>query len=912
MTNLEKLKHNREFILVAELGALIHDIGKLDERWPKKSGGKYRHEQAILDMDICRQDIRSLLKGENYLKGFVNQLNNAGFECLNDFILFHSERDRKGPLRKIIRLADLWSATEDRAIKEGELTQEEKDKDSYPHYFSSDPFGCETLVDRSRLNEIRGEIEDALKKCAQQYPLGADFAVMARDLIYGILQNSEAIASTIRPSNDVTLFDHSYSTSSIFKVLLNQWILGKEVTSKDPWDESLEDQVGIYAVIFDVPSLANQVEKIGDMQGRRLALESIQDQLKRLLEIDYAVGSEIYRELGLSCFLVPVQFSGDSGCKELNVFLEERLAEICKDEELIIPFGFKSTATRRVHEALPGILGAARGMTVPANRWLVEYVEEQWEEAPRRAESCPLCGLLPSEVSIGRSRSQRLCSLCNRLRQRGQQERRDFPGTVWMDEIADLETGRVALLSLEVPLEWWLDNEGMIKTQQYKFKNVYSKTTSYERLRRIWSVTDKYLDKVWEEIEQNLGECTRLQMELCSTEGPSFVPGQFYNVEGPENTELYYDTGGIWRTVSKLRNPKAWKPEKQLHLSADRPGADKISAFIEKVEEEKYSSVALVERTRNRLVVIVPARKARRAALSALNLFESCFPKSQGKIPLAVGVLYAPCQHPLSMLLKATLDMQAYLCSRANELSMVEIQRDVDDNPENSLAEIVFSSDLISEDTVSLKIDTWLGDNQTGSLGKSDEYYMRFPVACDNKEFHREDGKPITFGEDCFAPVPVTELKVGDRVGMVLGSFDFEFMDSPSRMHDLYVLPDGVRPCRLLDDGMRGKRPYTVYQLKLLEKLESIISDRTDLTSSTLRNIILVLSSRYAEWNLGHEERNSEVWVTYRQFARDVIDKELALSFEEREFILSTVLSGLFFDWFEVFCAIEKRKLRSE
>lgn len=907
---LEKLRANRDFILMAELGALLHDVGKLDERWPKQEGDKYEHQAATLGASACNVDFRGFLNRNLCDPGLFNAVSQASFASINDFIRHHHETDGKGPLRQLIRLADLWSSSEDRAIPPG-VPQEQEDRERGPCLFLSDPFGNEKVVDRAGLRTYREQIEQALEECAKAHQLGADFAACAIKEAKAILRESGTIASTIRPSNDVTLFDHSFSTASIFKALLNQWILGKEVTSKQPFGTSLRDRLGLLTVIFDMNVLYEQAEKIGDLKGRRMALDSIQDNLRDLMETTYAAGNQIYQEPGISCFLVPVQFSEEAGKQELEELLESFLEAQCKREGVLMPFAFRTAVARRVHEELPKILGAARGADLPSNRWLVRHLDEEWNKAPQNAEICPLCGLLPAVAPPGRPKGRRLCAPCRDLRGKGQKSRSDRPGTVWIDEIADPDNGRVALVTIEVPLDWWLREDGMLRTQQYKFTgaDIYSKTPSYERLRRIWTATGSYLGEFLESVCGDLEDLKRIRPVLSFAGGRLPEREQFYAVEGPETAELYLFADGTWRSVTRLRHPEAWQPGVGVTLREDRPGGGEIQATIQALEEETYRPFAVADRAPDRVAVVLPARAGRPAARRALELFRRHFPKAQGKLPVAIGALYASCKYPLSFLLRAAIDMRKYLRQHANGLQSGEV---IAATPSEAgfPVHIEIASAAVPEDRVRFPVDTCLGDNRTGMLNWPDSYYTRYPVTATNGLPVRTEalGRAMIGGSE-YDPVPVTCLKPGDRVGLLYGSFDFEFLDTPARRH--YVCASrSVTGFVNIEERARENRPYTVYHLELLDRIEGIVRRTGGMTDTRLIGVCNLLASRLEDW--GVERGDDQAAGAYREFVRDVLDKEFDLKPEDRSFMLKAVMSGLFFDWVEIFYSIEKQKIGRE
>ncbi|OPX84600.1 MAG: hypothetical protein A4E52_01714 [Pelotomaculum sp. PtaB.Bin013] len=777
-----------------------------------------------------------------------------------------------------------------------------------PFKFCSDCFGHEKKIDRKGLMSFRKVIEEILVDNKRKYPADVSrFAINSRTNILKTLENSNAIASDYRPLNDSLLYDHSVSTSTIFKVLLNQWILGKRVKSFESFRKKCQDELAILIIIFDLKELFGQVEKIGDLLGRKRSLKKIQDILKKKLEFEYAAGNEIYREPGLSSFLLPSQFAEDDGRKEIISILDGLLQKCCCDNNLLVPYNFEFRKTLRIFNEFPGILSQFRYANLPANSRHADCISKHWEEASGQIEVCPLCGILPRDVKKNRQYNGKLCAACGKLRENGQVARRHEPGSIWMDEVADPDTNRLAVLSIEIPLERWLDEKGMLYLHQFKLKDGQdkNKTLSYERVRRLWSVTEDYISQLTGLIEKELGTCERLKLEIKPVEGfPALERGQFYLLEKPEPAELYLNKNGTFITVTRIKNKSFWREGITLNLRADRPGTPCFKADVEKVDLELYYPFTKVYRSKNILMLLVPAREARRLAVEALGCFEKRFPKALGKLPLSIGIAWAPAKYPLSLLLQAALNMQRYLRERSNLPQYAKVVEE----PEKTggIVKLELQIDGMPEDKVKFEFNLMLGNNETGLMDKPDIFYVNLPVEkCTIHKKQTVVGEVTLQDKEKCAVVPAGQLVKGNKLKILTGAMDFEFLDSTARRFDL----------RLADDGRRmrqnpGTRPLNVFHLKVMEKLERIFKRQPDLTDTHLRNVQILLITKYKEWCLEDCQKDSRLWLTYEGLVDAVINKEFDLPFKDLNFLKRSVLSGLFFDWFELFYQIEKRKIR--
>ena len=901
---LKQLKDNKDKILLGEIAAYIHDLGKLNSIFLEKQMGietakNYDHS------NILSLDEKSTHTGKTIFSFLHEHLEPDGADGYDILTVHHGYVNGKkvdfkkhSDLAKTIILADRLSATGDR--------QWADDIQSGKFVFNASPFGAECEIDIAEMDKVRKQLYQSLETINLIWNKLKNSACIREKIIKEVscaFYEGKSIADTQRPANDIDLWDHAHSTATMFKVLWAQKILGENLKTQNPSQPN--DVFTVFIVNFDMVKIFAQVEKIGDLQGRLSALQEIQDLLQQVLEVDYAAGNEIYREPGLSCFLLPVQFAEGEGEREIREFLDDKLKEFCKDK-LLLPYVFEIRKTQRIFDVLPEVLGESRGRSVPANSWHLGVISELWSKAQERAEACPLCGLLPVEGKSG-SRSKNLCGLCGRLREAGQTGRRQGEGTVWVDEIADTETNRLAVLCIEVPLERWLIEKNMLQLHRFQLKNGDSKTKtlSYERVRRLWAAADDYFNQLTGEIKEELGECERLKLDLKpENESLPIEQGQFYLTERPGGAILYLDKNGAWLTVTRVKNKSQWlkELEQPLKLRLDRPGAPWFKATVENVEFQKYIPFAEVSRGKNFLVLLVPARPARKLAADALDSFERTFSKALGKLPLSLGIVYSPARFPLSLTLRGALAMQNYLRGESNRLRRAEVVEEP--VKKERFVCLKLKIDGATEDDISFKIDCALGNNETGEMNKDDIYYISLPVVQDSK---KPDQVTLWDGKE-YDPVPAGGLKKGNQLKILTGKFDFEFLDSTARRFDLRLEREGKRICQ-----SPGLRPLDVRHLKLIEKLEETIKRLPDITDTRLRNVHTLLLAKFKEWRLEDVPRDCEAWSIYENFAGAVVRKEFGeLSPEEQNFLKKSVLSGLFYNWFELFYQVEKRNIRGD
>lgn len=899
---IRKSRHKGK-ILLAEIAALLHDTGKLNSLFIEKHiiGNNYDHGKALDD------------KGYSFLNQVLDGKDGIGLHLVQKHHGY--EEDDKGEtvekcfdeLSSMVRtiiVADILSATDDR-YGPGLKNQQKK----LPPY-GADPFGVEREIDLKKIDQKRDELYKILETADKKWKETHDTVLLREevyDAVYRKFTEGQSIAETTRPANDVGLWDHVFGTAAFFKALWVQQILGfplctKPNKKKKPKDiragEDCTDHFTLFYIKIFYEKEFERVEKITDLLGRLHRLEQVQKKLKELIELECVLGNEIYIEPGFSCFLLPVQFTKEEFQAELKKKVGGFLKQALLQNRLFLPYKFGFKKTKLIHKDFPAVHREAQKEGKQEELWYIQDLRQIWGKQ-KAVEICPLCGISPAVTRKGERRSERLCESCRDLRQEGHRARgKGRNGTVWIDEISDPYTGRVAILSIEVPLERWFDEKGMLQLHRYdSYREKQSKTPSYERMRRIWRSIHDFFEEFEKKVQEELGLEQRFSFTLEPTD--DIKKNRFYKLlEAPEEVEVYIGSHGN-ETVTRLRAPNSWQRIKTITLREDTRDRSELKVRIVESKLDRYYPYIKILQNMNHLILCVPARDARKLTTILVELFEKRFPKALGKLPLSVGLLYAHAKTPLSLLLQGVFKMNRYLNAQANMLLSGEVIQEFDDKEL-----LCLNIKKISEKDVELKIDHQLGDKS------EDEYYTRLPVEF-SRAINKEKDKIELWNKKTYIAKMVKELKKNEIVNVILGAFDFEFLDTAGRRFDLYLDENNKKRVTHTLFGANGPRPYNIYHLKLLEKLEAIIlrqKEKSDLTDTRLQNIFTLLSTKLAEWYKTRESyKNQE---SYQWLAAAVLQKEMDLTVEERAFLEKAVLSGLFFDWVELFYRIEKRKLR--
>jgi len=266
---------------------------------------------------------------------------------------------------------------------------------------------------------------------------------------------SSTIAETRLPNNEVTLWDQSYVAAALFKSAVAGAVLEG---SSFPWASQGLKQTTRWRLLtvgMGTGHYEARAVRIGDWIGARADIGEFFDQVCQLVEVDLAAGSLLYRDASVCTFSFPGERSDGTTVglqiNEWEQWLASKVEEFAKGLNLETPPCCRiSEPTRSLVPMVKETRAAREALAVPVHR--------SWSITASAADGhvCPVCMV---RYNGSTNDKQRPCEVCQR-RRRGRLDawldgRLGFD-TIWIDEVADAD-GRVALLTLSLDLEPWLD-----------------------------------------------------------------------------------------------------------------------------------------------------------------------------------------------------------------------------------------------------------------------------------------------------------------------------------------------------------------------------------------------------------------------------------------------------------------------
>ncbi len=552
--SLQDLNQNRKALLLAEVAALLHDVGKLSSQFidqmsnePSACSNGFAHENAV-------EKIEGFVD-KRFLDAFKqsalrNQLrwdripNNEQIGQVLDLILHHDKAKHSALLVQLLNRCDGLDSGADKGTTRVEGLPKEA-KQAFDSTYLATAFGTESKLDPQTLDTIRQKSTATIGNMLGGSDANA-IATRYREILNTIKEMyANGLAETRRSANDVTLWDHSFSVATLYKSSLAAYLL-KDVDHLH-WR--------VLRVNFDVLGLYAKAIKIADLLAYQNAVDEACRKVKNLVEEEYPLGNEIYRDTTGIYFTFPdLELPADLG-QEIRRRVEEVEPELAP--RIAVTVGDGATA----QEQLKSILGKARrealeNLKQPFDAVNLSPVWQQvWEKVgtdEKKWEVCPLCGLRPKEEHA------EVCAHCEQRRASRLNVWKQNPArTIWLGEIAD-HNDRVALLVGKFGLEDWLSGDlvqtMLVKAVENNPGACVPKNPSPARLRRVWETCQRFWDDavLQEILAQKLGN--RGQRKRIVPDRTEWQPGLYNGKVNGKPLDLFWQPEyKAFLTISNLQ-----------------------------------------------------------------------------------------------------------------------------------------------------------------------------------------------------------------------------------------------------------------------------------------------------------------------------------------------------------------------
>ncbi|MGH9850880.1 MAG: hypothetical protein ACREBD_13665 [Blastocatellia bacterium] len=275
-------------------------------------------------------------------------------------------------------------------------------------------------------------------------------------------------------------------------------------------------------------------------------------------------------------------------------------------------------------------------------------------------------------------------------------------------------------------------------------------------------------------------------------------------------------------------------------------------------EEWRYAPAITILSEPALYLALVPADKALAVAQHIREKYEREMARVRDRLPLQVGLVFAPRRTPMRALLEAG---QRMLKLPLKEWEQWEIGAVAGALTTDGCRALTFKNG------VTWNVPVKMGDYEhAAATGTADDWYPHFFITkpkSEMEDFSKYFGNPPSFG-----PPPWTHaerLQTGVGVWGRPSRFDFEFLDTAGRRLEISY-----------DNGRRrglATRPFLLEKLGEFEQMwQALIGGARKLGKSQLQNFEGAVIERVAAWHGGdlNAALRDEV---FRQFAEDTLHR---------------------------------------
>lgn len=508
MSQLDQLIQHRDAILLAEAIGWLHDYWKCSEEQQKnQSGNKDKH--LIKPKEIAHKELINLFNSLQTTSLTISTATETLLNLLNEWNGKADKVEVSLLLQYLSRCHNTAHFDKPNPLKTG--------KQNYPGTKISSVFGFETAVGSGLTKKLWALPWDSL----------TTYKAHERETL---LKETQSLFSTVgadtrRPINEISLWDWGLLVGALYKTALASVALGKQSPTHDlRWR--------LLSVRTDALAYFSNVSRLPDLAARQNTLQTAINNVQTLLETEYPLATEVYRDENGSLYVV----ADLANLLDLQNGSDQTLLSLIKDQFAsdgeIVPditldpnpwWGQDPDRAGNNHKIPPAGSILSSPVTWQSD---ADAVHEAWNE--QRHTVCPICGLRPII-----NRKADYCQICGERRKgRVKDWLQDQSKTIWLDEVAD-RNGRLALITGTFDLTNWLDGslvETMFVIEPPISKTPLTKSPTFARLRRIWQTTQIFWKEAQSDTRQLLTDDRhRLTIRIANTK--KLIRNQTYELD---------------------------------------------------------------------------------------------------------------------------------------------------------------------------------------------------------------------------------------------------------------------------------------------------------------------------------------------------------------------------------------------
>lgn len=914
-SNLEVLKQNRDDLLRAEMAALLHDMGKFcdfhikhvsgEKKWANDDGYKAIVDDpgALIHLSAAAANI----KKPDVINNVLNAQSPKAADFLSTDIKDALTNTRINLFAQDYALAELIMLGMPGFATHQQRGQLLEGKDGWlpallgvchseAHVDKEEPLGGQQTLPRVLMSNafgfeqqifVLGDAQKSLDAHLKLLPIDA-VNLITRETHDKIVQAFErGLGDTRRPINEVTLADWSEIVAALFKSALAGAMLNANQPCIRQW-KSWKDKIidhdlhwRILRVNFDELALYAKAIKIADLLGYHRAVKEACAAVKQLIEEEYPLGNEIYRDTTGIYFTFPDIDLPAELAQEIRQRVEAAEAELAPRVSVdpsapLKTLLSKSRLLARTDLAYPI---APENLSLCWQSLWETVGEGQWEV-------CPVCRLRPMKEG------KEACEHCAARRGSRIETWKAKPTqTIWMDEIADAHD-RVALLVGKFGLDDWLSGDlvqtMLVKAVENDPSACVPKNPSPARLRRVWETTEKF----WTETVRDVLNCpadpslrrARLLIMPDKENGweenvpyDGTVGGKLISLLWSKKEKHFITISNLQLATSDVKDANAlaqdWRGKEIIVSDPDDPRRHipfhVLTASSAAGDFGQYAPYLPLLSSPDQFLALVPAGDALDIAAKIRGEYQEQFGKVQNRLPLFLGLVFFPRKTPLAAVIDTARRM----------LAQVEFKE------ETWQIETVNGGQVKFTNGVEWTVPTTMDD------GSPDVWYPYFRVQDATAQY------PYCFdvkeGQFKGRWARVAELN-GQAVCVTPSRFAYLFLESTAQRFRFDPQPDARR----LDELPRLMKMWCALK-------------QSSITDTALRGVASLLESKGAAWGATSAELERLAETTLKQ-AKLFNFKDQAGNPLADVVIPNDVTSGRFARCLELHTKILKLRIKEE
>jgi len=972
-------KEHKNLIIAAEIAGFLHDLGKVCPEFANEGmqGGTNLSSQvqdcgiaaahgAILEENTRAYPATNTQEWLNQIKAHSHW--QSTLKLPNEWV--HTKTVQAeglgGPLRQhhatgrfpeneLSLLGDIYTFGAD--IRDSALDKASSGalsgKQSLKKGFIADSFGDEQQSYGSdELGSVWEGMENSLSDLLfneQNKPW--ENTAKTRESLYKKLgqEYKKALGETRRPTNDVTLWHHCFSTASLFKASVAEGVLQQNFSNLQGQDGLLDlTQSGrlrfrLLSVRWDWEALTSGALKPVIFSAlaskKRQAIKS----LKELLELKNPIGNCIYEDDNGAIFVVPAFYSGDSveAVSDSTELFNQHIIKALQTDILnaLTPLG-TGTPVRLAwtQPALyltdyPQVLAThSIGKDELILQVGLEALQADWvkKQQQGQAQICPQCGLRPAvarELEVYQSGlddenkiPQGWCTHCESLTdERYQDKRRQeaFENFGFQPETFNLQTirekrnqgkdnARVVLISVQINAQKIASGEALVTQLARPLDDLELK----KNLKAAQESGD-FLNTLWHKISlEDTAETLQAKITKKEVSNARKILGDKYWLDF--YAEKDDDLDG--RSLSQYSGGKCIEIAENFFLKESIPDdlglcrhtGDRLLLF----GLRKHASPGRLARTWDDLAALwkealavvagITEQYAMPLSVDAQGFRVIVAAEDSSRVLLALQTLINTRLQKVRGGIAPQISALVFKDKFPLYVAMDALRR-MEQRPELRQEWAVDTID-VSQSTVNIHWQTpqgkvsWSIDVGTGDPEQLDIWHPR--VICSSKP------------EGVGRIILLSDLQVGDVVNLPVSGFDFTVLDTTVRRYELAYGAQGKRAHFIL--GKTGRSPYLIEQMPdLLDKLPTMISHWN---SSQAKSVLGQVVECYEKWVRDVPEILAEdgrqAWHSHVKAI--LCRMKPALKEKDINTVIAALDDGMFFDAFEWSGFIEKTTTISE